>query len=104
MMKAYKASNKRIIPRGGNGRFRKTTMEDFGIGGACPSCRHLLLRHYDGDENDPFPDPRLFRYRCFTCEPKTEAELERDRAIEAERPKKSPFMQMLEEAAAALGE
>lgn len=81
----YKARNKRIIPRNGNGRFRKTAAADFGIGGVCPNCDHLLIRHYDGDERDSFPDPRKFRYRCFTCEPRTEAELAREAEIEAER-------------------
>lgn len=74
MPRSYKAPNKRIIPRSGNGRFRKTTMADFGIGGICQKCRHLLVHHYDGDENDPMIDPRKFRYRCFTCEPMTEKE------------------------------
>lgn len=47
-MRHYKAPNKRIIHRGGNGRFRKTTMQDFGIGGTCPECRHFLIQHYGG--------------------------------------------------------
>jgi len=66
-----KYSNKRMMFRRG-GRFYKPTAEDFGIGGACPVCRHLLIRVYEGDPNNI--DPRAFRYRCFTCEPETEEE------------------------------
>lgn len=72
MPRPYKAPNKRIIQRDAGGRFRKTTAAEFGIGGVCPVCRHLLLEHYDGDPNDSMPDPRKFRYRCFTCEPRKE--------------------------------
>ncbi len=104
MAKSYKARNKRIIMRGGNGRFRRATGADFGIG-ACPNegCRSLTRRVYDGPENDPMPDPRLFRQRCFTCEPKTEAELEAERAKEeALKGQKSGLVQMLEDAAKAI--
>ncbi len=81
-MSKYK--NKRMMVRreAGNGRFRQATGANFGIGGACPVCRHLLLRHYDGDPNAEFIDPRLFRYRCFTCEPETEKEIEARKAKE----------------------
>ncbi len=61
-------SNKRMMFRQ-RGKFRKATPADLGIGGVCPICRSLLLRYYDGARNDPNPDPRRFRYRCFTCEP-----------------------------------
>ena len=70
-MEKYK--NKRMVIRKG-GRYARLTAEDVGIGGTCPVCRHFLLRHYDGDPKAPHIDPRLFRYRCFTCEPMTEAE------------------------------
>lgn len=30
-MRAYRAGNGRIINRSGNGRFRRTTLQDFGI-------------------------------------------------------------------------
>jgi hypothetical protein len=73
-----KYSNKRMMHRKG-GKFAKLTASDFGIGGACPNCRHLLIRVYEGDPNNI--DPRAFRYRCFTCEPKTEQEL----AVEAQK-------------------
>ena len=69
-MERYK--NKRVMLRSG-GKFRKAVPADMGIGGVCPVCRHLLLQHYDGEDTQ-HPDPRLFRYRCFTCEPLTEAE------------------------------
>jgi hypothetical protein len=72
MAKPYKATNKRIIMRAGNGRFRQATGADLGIGGVCPVCSHFLLRHYDGDLDDRPQDPQKIRYRCFTCEPKTE--------------------------------
>lgn len=101
MARAYKRSNKSIQMRSGNGRFRKATGADFGIG-VCPNegCNRLTLRVYDGDPNDPMPDPRLFRQRCYGCEPKTEAELEVERAREeALKGQKSGFMQMLEDAA-----
>ena len=89
-MSKYK--NKRMMVRAGNGRFRQATGADFGIGGACPVCRHLLLRHYDGDPNAEFIDPRLFRYRCFTCEPETEQEVEARKAKEEkERAKFTSF-------------
>jgi hypothetical protein len=70
-MEKYK--NKRMVVRKG-GRYARLTAEDVGIGGVCPVCRHFLLRHYDGDPKEEFIDPRLFRYRCFTCEPETEQE------------------------------
>jgi hypothetical protein len=57
------------VARAGNGRFRKYTPQEFGIGDVCEECGHLLLRVYEGDSNSPFIDPHGFRYRCFTCEP-----------------------------------
>lgn len=96
-MKHYKAPNKRIISRGGNGRFRKTSMQDFGIGGTCPECRHLLIQHYDGDPRDEFPNPRNFRYRCFTCEPLTDAEIKLKAEIEAAKPKTKSLFEILED-------
>jgi len=63
---AYKAPNKRIIQRAGNGKFRKTTMEDMGIGGTCPDCQHLLLWKYFGN-NPQMPDPRETGYECPHC-------------------------------------
>lgn len=83
-------SNKRIVKRAAGGQFRKATLADHGIDGVCPTCRHFLFRHYDGDQNDAFPDPRKFRSRCLTCEPYTEAE---QAAIDAQEAKnKQPSM------------
>lgn len=65
-------ANKRVLLRRG-GQFRKATMEDVGIGGVCPTCCHLLIRVYDGDPDDPNPDPRRFRNRCYTCEPECDS-------------------------------
>ena len=69
-MSWLKAPNGRLIPRSGDGRFRRVTGADAGIGGVCPECDHLLLRHYDGDESQRPLDPAKWRYRCFTCEPR----------------------------------
>lgn len=69
-----KYANKRMHVRTAGGQFRKTRPEDVGIGGVCPTCHHLLLRHYYGDPRSTCPDPRLFKYRCWTCEPESEAE------------------------------
>ena len=70
-----------------NGIFRKATAQDAAIGGTCPKCKHFLIRQYDGDPRDQFPDPRKFRYRCFTCEPETESEKALKAEIEAAQPK-----------------
>lgn len=64
-------TNKRMMFRSG-GRFRKATMADVGLG-SCSVCGGITQRVYDGDPNDPFPDPRNFRFRCFSCEPEVEA-------------------------------
>jgi hypothetical protein len=77
-------SNKRALHRKG-GRFYKPTAADFGIGGACPTCGHILIRVYEGDPNNI--DPRAFRYRCFTCEPETDAEKQTREAKGAAEPK-----------------
>jgi len=92
--------NKRQFMRTGGGQFRKATGYDFGIGGVCPTCGHLLLSHYDGDPRDAFPDPRNFRFRCFTCEPETEAEKALKAEIEAGQPKPKSLMDILMEASA----
>lgn len=65
----WKYPNKRFAFRSNDGRFRRATGKDLGIGGICPICKHLLMRHYDGDPQDTMIDPFKFRYRCFTCEP-----------------------------------
>lgn len=60
--------NKRARPRGPGGRFRSATLGDVGLAGWCPTCGHLMIREYTGD--DPrCPDPRAWRERCLGCEP-----------------------------------
>lgn len=83
--------------RKANGEFRPATMRDFGIGGWCKVCGHLMLRHY-GDERDEHPDPRKFGYRCFTCKPLNEDELKIEAEIKAAR-KKPPILEVLKGAA-----
>lgn len=91
--------NKRPHLRAPGGQFRQAVPEDLGIGGVCPNCNHLLLRHYDGDERQRPVDPRRIRYRCFTCEPRTDAEQVLAAEIEAERQPKKTFAQWLDAAA-----
>lgn len=96
-MKPYKARNKRLIPRGPGGKFRKTTLADIGIGGFCPTCKGIMLRRYHGDPREAFLDPRLFRMRCLTCEPLTEEELKLEAEIEAARPKQKSIFEFFED-------
>ena len=88
-------ANKRQMFRTGSGQFRKAHMNDVGIGGVCPVCSHFLLSHYDGDPGDAFPDPRKFGYRCFTCQPLTEAEQAMKSAHEARQPKPPSLLDIL---------
>ena len=88
-------ANKRLHTRQSNGRFRKAQLSDVGIGGVCPQCRHFLLRHYDGDPRDTNPDPRRFRYRCFTCEPETDQEKASRAEIESTRKKMPTLLEIL---------
>jgi len=93
-------SNKRMLHRQG-GRFYEPTAADFGIGGFCKIHHRMLLRVYDGDlsaqagPTTGTPDPRLFRYRCFECEPETDAEKQVREAKEAAEPKfsRATFME-----------
>lgn len=91
-------SNKRQLFRSG-GRFRKAQASDLGIMGVCPTCRHFLLRHYNGDPRDTCPDPRKFVNRCFTCQPETPEELALKDEIEAAQPKHVSIMDILSKAA-----
>jgi hypothetical protein len=91
-------SNKRMMIRSGNGQFRKAIMQDVGIGGTCEACNHFLLRHYDGDPRDTSPDPRKFRFRCFTCEPLTDAEKSLAAEIEEAKPKLTSILDILKTA------
>lgn len=88
--------NKRILHRTSGGQFRKAHPSDIGIMGVCPNCQHFLLRHYDGDLREAFPDPRKFVWRCFTCQPETEAELALKAEIDASHPKQPSIIQMIE--------
>jgi hypothetical protein len=67
--------------------------------GVCPKCNHFLLRHYDGDPRDQFPDPRKFVNRCFNCEPLTEAEQQLQAEIDASKPKSLGMIEFLQKAA-----
>ena len=75
----HKYPNKRVTPRASNGRFMVATGANFGIGAACPVCRHVTIRYYDGDPTETI-DPRRFRMRCYTCEPMTDEEKAAERA------------------------
>lgn len=94
-----KYANKRLHLRTHGGRFRRAVPADLGIGGVCPNCNHLLLRHYDGDERQRPVDPRRIRYRCFTCEPLTDAELALAAEIAAEQTPRRSFAEWLDAAA-----
>jgi len=67
-------ANKRTRVRGTGGKFRRVTFSDMGVSGVCPVCHHLLVRYYDGDPKKKPIDHRLFRARCYTCEPMTNTE------------------------------
>lgn len=94
-----KYPNKRLAMRSGNGQFRKPTPQDFGIGGICEVCNHLLLRHYNGDENERPLNPAGFSYRCFTCNPLTEEEKAKREEREASMPKERSLMDIIQEIA-----
>ncbi|MGB1893909.1 MAG: hypothetical protein ACPHSD_19720 [Candidatus Latescibacterota bacterium] len=51
MAKFYKASNKRMIARGKNGRFRKTILADLGIG-VCRECDEYFAPHFELAQNE----------------------------------------------------
>ena len=89
-------ANKRPHLRTSGGKFRQATAAEFGIMGVCPTCRHFLLRHYDGDPREPFIDPRKFVSRCFTCQPLTDAEKALAAEIEASRPKPPSLLDLLD--------
>jgi hypothetical protein len=60
----YKASDGRLIDRGDDGRFRKTTLGDLGIG-TCEVCGAFTSP--DWEALGPCPDPRRVnehRRRC----------------------------------------
>jgi len=51
MARFYKASNKRMIARGKNGRFRKTILADFGIS-ICSECDEYFAPHFELAQNE----------------------------------------------------
>ena len=53
-MKTYRAPNKRIIQRGGGGRFRRTTLADIGLA-CCETCGAMFT---PAEASAPFIDPR----------------------------------------------
>jgi len=88
-------ANKRQHVRASNGQFRKTKADDLGLRGVCPTCEHLLMRHYDGDERQRPLDPAKWVERCFTCEPYTEAEQALQAEIAASRPQPKSILDIL---------
>jgi hypothetical protein len=70
-MRFYRAPNKRIIARAGNGRFRLTTLADIG-GGVCRKCGKPHIPDLSG--LGEFPDPREIRDRQTTCDECRKAE------------------------------
>lgn len=97
-----KYPNKRMVVRSSNGQFKKLTFADVGIG-VCEKCQHLMVRHYDGRPDDPHPDPRLFKMRCFNCTPLTDEERAVLDEIEAKKPKSRGLAGMIEDAARSVG-
>ena len=90
MRRRYKRSNGRVQLRGRGGRFRHTTLEDFGASTCSNSgCNRFSVRVYEGDPEAPFVDPFKFRYRCYHCEPKTAAEAAADSKAQQEQPKET---------------
>jgi hypothetical protein len=55
------------------------------------------LRHYAGDSRERPLDPFLWQYRCFTCNPLTEAEQRLQDEIAAAQPT-GGFVAMIEAA------
>lgn len=60
MPRAYKAPNKRIIQRAGNGRFRHTTLADIGMA-ECEKCGAIFTPDLSKFANRAFIDPREYR-------------------------------------------
>lgn len=65
MARYYRTPSKRIIMRGGNGRFRHTTPSDVGMA-VCGTCGHPFIP--DLSDLGAFPDPREIRDREATCD------------------------------------
>jgi hypothetical protein len=60
----YRTASKRIIQRKGNGRFRRSTLTDIGMG-HCETCGVLFVADYT-DMGDII-DPRVIRDRQRFC-------------------------------------
>ena len=56
----YKARNKRIIHRSGNGRFRHSTLADIGMA-ECEQCGAIFTPDLSKFKNQLFVDPRELR-------------------------------------------
>lgn len=71
MSKSYKAPNKRIIHRSGNGKFRKSNLSDIG-GACCKKCNKLYVIDTEyarvGNFIDPFRLAEAKEY-CKECRP-----------------------------------
>ena len=59
----YKAANKRLIARGGDGRFRKGILSDIGLA-CCETCGVLFAPQYPDSQ---MIDPREFREMRRFC-------------------------------------
>lgn len=73
-MRAYRATNKRIIQRAGNGRFRHSTLADVGMA-ECEKCGRIFTPDLSIFKNEQFIDPRRFRdvrKCCSTCKKEEE--------------------------------
>jgi hypothetical protein len=66
-MRSYRAPNKRIIMRGGNGRFRSTSPADVGMG-VCGICGNPFIPDLSDLKDQPCVDPREIRDRMATCD------------------------------------
>ncbi len=89
-----KYNNKRLAFRGNGGKFRKATLADVGAG-VCPTCNHITVRHYNGDPRTEFPFPNLWVYRCFNCNPRTDAEKAMQAEVDAKTPRKTTMADLI---------
>ena len=73
MSRFYKASNKRLIARAGNGRFRTTTITDIGMA-MCGKCRRIFTPNYTRANEDGMINQFRLRALQTTCPDCTESE------------------------------
>lgn len=67
MTKWYKTPSKRLIARGGGGRFRKTTLGDIGMA-LCKTCNAIFTPDYSAARTSGgFVDPRIMNDLRETC-------------------------------------